>query len=560
MQVNEADLQLGVWQCVERPLAADAAETDSVSTTESELAAITLMLTPGCDQRSGALALEAAAEDDADAADAHGLNQAASVSPATSEQAAEAHLQLPAAFQSTEALAIDGSADVKAALSSDEVDSPLDLEKPLPLQGAKEEWAAEQIATLEAQVKRSTAELEKANAALAAQTSQAAQNGIWEQLNVRQEAAEGDDCQQCIVLSQQLEMLSEEADEYEAEHKQLQQQVEAVEQDALAQCLKLSEIEAEKVQLQQRLEGTVQDATAQRLKLNQYEAENSQLKQLVDATEQDAKIRRVQLSQQLYAKEGFVGQLRRELEDLTWDRNSLAAKLADTEAALTDEKLFTGELREVVRQQDSKVSELKAALSAFQQEQGDMALQLVPHGADLAGTHVDPQSSIQEVGDVAGLQDCTSKLEMELAALTADRDHFKALHEALTDPMRLTHELKPMLCLTAESHAQQQLAISELHIIPGQILKTMQRHQMLPAHAAGTDPFGVTVEGQVQRLIAPAARQLLEYDQPAAQPDHALRHLVEVLSAQRQQCADLEAGDAELQVHHAGCQTIMMSI
>ena len=239
-------------------------------------------------------------------------------------------------------------------------------------------------------------------------TSAAAAEELERDRTTITEAAEPQECQQCNEFAQQLEDCIREYEGSQAEARQLSQQLAAMQQgrDCL-QCASLA----------QQLEACMQAAEA----------------------------RVLHISQQVFARSEAAQQAQRALELVAEDRDALAASLAEHEAALIRQAASLVELQALVNQRDATVLELQGALSAFQQGPSDCSRQVEPgHKAmadvqrDLQGRaradagQAEPQQLADRQGgaDVADLQSHAGQLRMEVAALTADRDHYKAAYEA----------------------------------------------------------------------------------------------------------------------------------
>ena len=214
-----------------------------------------------------------------------------------------------------------------------------------------------------------------------------------------QEAAEPQECQQCNEFAQQLEDCIREYEGSQAEVRQLRQQLAAAQQGRdCPQCLSLA----------QQLEACMQAAEA----------------------------RVLHISQQVFARGEAAQQAQRALEVVTEHRDALAASLAEHMAVLSQQAASLLDLQALVSQRDATILELQDVLSAYQQGPGDLSRQVelscagmadVQHGRAWADSG--QAESEQPSADIAGVKSLVGKLRMELAALTADRDHYRTRYD-----------------------------------------------------------------------------------------------------------------------------------
>ena len=254
-----------------------------------------------------------------------------------------------------------------------------------------------------------------------------------------QEAAEPQECQQCNEFAQQLEDCIREYEGSQAEVRQLTQQLAAAQQGRdCQQCASLA----------QQLEACMQAAEA----------------------------RVLHISQQVFAQSEVAQQAQRALELVTEDRDTLAASLAEHEAALIQQVGSLVDLQELVNQRDATVLELQGSLSALQQGQSDMPRQVESSYEDMVDVHKDlqgrtwadaGQARAQQPADrqgsanVADVHSHAGQLRMEVAALTADRDHYKAAYEAGCQLLTQLQGFASQACGETQALREQSAALDE---------------------------------------------------------------------------------------------------
>ena len=223
-----------------------------------------------------------------------------------------------------------------------------------------------------------------------------------------QDAVEPQECQQCNDFAAQLEDCIREYEGSQAEVRQLSQQLAAAQQGReCPQCVALA----------QQLEACMQAAEA----------------------------RCLHISQQVFARGEAAQRAQRQLAAVTEDRDAQSASLAGHTAALSEQAAALHNLQVLLSQREGMIIELQDALSASQQGPHGQSRHEEPSHESMThaqayppgSTHgiggraeVQQQASWQAGADLADLQSLAGKLQMELAALTADRDHYRAGHEA----------------------------------------------------------------------------------------------------------------------------------
>lgn len=373
------------------------------------------------------------------------------------------------------------------------------------------------------------------------------------------EAAEPRECQQCNEFAQQLEDCIREYEGGQAEVRQLSQQLAAVQQGReCAQCLSLA----------QQLEACMQAAEA----------------------------RVLHISQQVFARGEAAQRAHCALEAVTEQRDALAASLAEHMAALSQQAASLMSLQALVSQRDAAVLELQDALSAYQRGPGDLSRHVEPSCAGMtdhqqgrawvnAGQAESQQPPDRQAGaDMAGVQSHVGKLHMELAALTADRDHYRIGYdlncqvltqlqpiasqalgeaEALREQSAALNTAKSLLAAQlaaaqdmaraetsammgqaaelaaslerSQRRAGEQYALRELQAQQDQLVNMRQLHDSLTAQAPGKDLGSPAREGEAQSVAAAAATR-------SEGPDQDRCCLVEALVVQRQPSAALSSG------------------
>ena len=330
-----------------------------------------------------------------------------------------------------------------------------------------------------------------------------------------QEAAEPQECQQCNEFAQQLEDCIREYEGSQAEVRQLSQQLATAQQGR--DCLQCAS-------LVQQLEACMQAAEA----------------------------RVLHISQQVFARGEAAQQAQRALELVTEDRDTLAASLAEHEAALIQQAASLVDLQALINERDATIVQLQDAVSAMQPEPIDQSRQAEPSHEGTVDVQRYPQGGIwadagpagaQQLADrqggaeVALMQSHVGKLRMELAALTADRDHYKAAYEAgcqlLTELQGFASQalgeaqalrMQSAALDTAKSALSVQLAAAQ-GVAAAEISSLMREAAELEARLELSQRTAEDATEAMQSLAAELQAALLEAARCRAGEQYALREL-----------------------------------
>ena len=330
-----------------------------------------------------------------------------------------------------------------------------------------------------------------------------------------QDAAEAQECQQCNDFAQQLEDCIREYEGSQAEVRQLSQQLAAVQQGReCPQCTALA----------QQLEACMQAAEA----------------------------RCLHISQQVFARGEAAQQAQRQLAAVTEERDALAASLAEHMATLSEQATSLQHLQELLSQHEDTVLGLQEALSAVQQGPGDLSCQVDASHEGMTDPQVDMQGGTQAIGgqaevqqqancqaggDLVDMQSLAGKLRMELAALTADRDHYRAGCEAscriLTQLRGIASEAlgeakalgeQSAALDTAKNLLSAQLAVAQ-GIAAAEIGSVMGQAAELEAKLEQSQRTAQDATEAMQSLAAELKAALLEAARCRAREQYALREL-----------------------------------